>query len=386
MELRDDIRRSRGPAAAFAAVGLYWGSFAALAPQLKAQTGLSDAGFGLALLVGALGAVAAMWLAPRAEARLGRHAMPVLALLLAAAFLLPGLTTGGVAFALAMLAASGASGTLDVVMNARVSQIEAAENRPLMNLNHAIFSFAYAAAALLAGLGREAGLAPATLFALAGVVTLGLTRVTYSAPEIHDGTTADPGEVEPAPLPPLVLMLGGAIVLIAFMSEQATEGWSALHLERNLAAGAAQGALGPAVLGLTMGIGRLSGQLLMRHLSEGRVMGLASALAALGALIAAWSPALAPAYLGFAILGLGVSVVAPMAFGWIGRQVAHRHRMHAISRVSVIGYSGFFIGPPMMGFVAQGFGLPMAFTAIALCLLSVPVLLVPALRRSAAPG
>ncbi|MDJ0822420.1 MAG: MFS transporter [Paracoccaceae bacterium] len=381
MAFTRDIITSRGAAAAFAAVGLYWGAFAGLVPQLKAQVGLSDGAFGLALLVSSCGAIMAMWLAPRAEARMGTRATPILAVLLALAFLTPGLAWNGVSFALAMLAGAMASGTLDVVMNARVAALEAGTRRPLMNLNHGIFSVAYAASAISAGLAREAGLTPFTVFAGAGVVTLILCVQMWRAP-IPDPDMAD--DVPAAPLSWMLLLPGGMIILIAFMAEQATEGWSALHLERNLAAGAAQGALGPAILGITMAVGRFSGQMVAMRFSEAAVIRAGAFTSAFGALLAAYAPNLAIAYIGFAVLGLGVSVMAPMAFAWVGRLVAPRHRSHAISRISVVGYTGFFIGPPMMGFLSQWFGLPVSFTAIALCLLIVPLLLVPALGRRAA--
>lgn len=379
MQLVEDFRLSRSPATAFVVVGMYWGSFAALAPQLKSRTGLSDAEFGMALLFGAIGALMAMWLAPRADAALRQRALPILAVALAAAFLLPGLATGGWFFAIAMLAASAGSGTLDVVMNARVSQIESRESRSLMNLNHAVFSFAYAAAAQGAGLMRGAGAEPAAVFATCGAITLILL-----VPMTRGQPRSGPGRPVPrvTGISPALLGLAGAIVLIAFMAEQATEGWSALHLERNLGADAVAGALGPAILGLTMGIGRLSGQLVARRLSEGAVMRIAAAVAAAGAVVAAWSQTLALAYLGFAILGFGVSVLAPMAFAWVGRHVSDHQRVTAISRVAVIGYAGFFLGPPMMGFLAQFFGLQTSFSAVAACLLIVTLVLVPALRAT----
>ena len=376
-----DIHASRGAAAAFAAVGLYWGGFAGLVPQLKAQVGLSDGGFGLALLVSTCGAIMAMWLAPRAEARLGTRAMPVLSVLLALAFLTPGMAWNGISFALAMLAGAMASGTLDVVMNARVAALEAGTRRPLMNLNHGIFSVAYAASAISAGLAREAGLTPLAVFAGTGLVTLLLCLQMWRAP-IPDPETAD--GVPAAPLSWALLIPGGTIILIAFMAEQATEGWSALHLERNLDAGAAQGALGPAILGITMAVGRFSGQIVASRFSEESVIRAGALVSACGAIGAAYASSLWIAYAGFAVLGLGVSVMAPMAFAWVGRLVAPRHRSHAISRISVIGYAGFFVGPPLMGFLSQGFGLPVSFTAIALSLLIVPLFLVTALGRRAA--
>ena len=383
MSLLRDLYISRGPAAGFAAVGVFWGSFAALVPVLKPQVGLSDGQFGLALLITSIGAVMAMWLAPLAERGLGARALGVLTALLAVATLLPGHTTSGVTFTLAMLGVTMTSGTLDVAMNARVSALEAQVGRSLMNLNHAVFSVAYAICALATGFAREAGLGPAAILTGGGLVIGVLMLQAFAAP-VGDAEHEADG-VEVAPLPWTLLLPGGMIILIAFMSEQATEGWSALHLERNLGAGAAQGALGPALLGITMAVGRLAGQVVANRVSERMVIRWAAVTAGIGACIAATAPSLGVAYVGFSILGLGVSVMAPMAYAWIGRMVPNRYRSHAISRISVVGYAGFFIGPPMMGFLSEGFGLSTSFLTIGGILFAVPLLLVPVLsRRSAA--
>lgn len=383
MSLLRDLYISRGPAAGFAAVGVFWGSFAALVPVLKPQVGLSDGQFGLALLITSIGAVMAMWLAPLAERGLGARALGVLTALLAVATLLPGHTTTGVTFTLAMLGVTMTSGTLDVAMNARVSALEAQVGRSLMNLNHAVFSVAYAICALATGFAREAGLGPAAILTGGGLVIGVLMLQAFAAPVGDADHEAD--GVEVAPLPWTLLLPGGMIILIAFMSEQATEGWSALHLERNLGAGAAQGALGPALLGITMAVGRLAGQVVANRVSERMVIRWAAVTAGIGACIAATAPSLGVAYVGFSILGLGVSVMAPMAYAWIGRMVPNRYRSHAISRISVVGYAGFFIGPPMMGFLSEGFGLATSFLTIGGILFAVPLLLVPVLsRRSAA--
>lgn len=383
MSLLRDLYISRGPAAGFAAVGVFWGSFASLVPVLKPQVGLSDGQFGLALLITSIGAVMAMWLAPLAERGLGARALGVLTALLAVATLLPGHTTSGVTFTLAMLGVTMTSGTLDVAMNARVSALEAQVGRSLMNLNHAVFSVAYAICALATGFAREAGLGPAAILTGGGLVIGVLMLQAFAAPVGDADHEAD--GVEVAPLPWTLLLPGGMIILIAFMSEQATEGWSALHLERNLGAGAAQGALGPALLGITMAVGRLAGQVVANRVSERMVIRWAAVTAGIGACIAATAPSLGVAYVGFSILGLGVSVMAPMAYAWIGRMVPNRYRSHAISRISVVGYAGFFIGPPMMGFLSEGFGLSTSFLTIGGILFAVPLLLVPVLsRRSAA--
>lgn len=357
-------------------VGLYWGSFAGLVPDLKAAIGASDGVFGMAMFVASFGAVAAMWLAPRADAALGARALQGAALAMALAFLLPGWAWGAVSFALAMLLASAGSGALDVLMNTRVSEIEAREKRSLMNLNHALFSFAYAGAALCAGVFREAGFGPQTVFAVIFGVALVLIALMYCPPAPRPEDSGGRLDARMG-----LVIFGGVIILIAFLSEQATEAWSALHLERGLGGSAAQGALGPAILGLTMGIGRLSGQVIAAHVRETIVLQIAACIAAIGVVIAASAQSLTLAYFGFAILGIGVSVVAPMAYSAVGKRVTDAERGLVITRISVIGYLGFFIGPPLMGGVSELFGLRASFFLVGAILLLISLVFAPLLRR-----
>lgn len=372
MSILAAARLSRSTLFAFAAEGVFWGAFAALVPELKAQIGASDGEFGTAMLFTAVGAVSAMWLAPKFDALLGRRAMAAAAVLLAISFLFPALTSSFWLFTILMVVAGATAGLLDVVMNARVSVIEGAHNTSLMNLNHAVFSLAYAGAALATGIAREARITPWIVFI--GISAL----VLFIAPLMIQNKTAPSPEPKPQSAGHglnHVMIWGGLIVLIAFMAENATEGWSALFIERDLNGRAAQGALGPAILGLTMGIGRLAGQLITERLKEVIVIKYASALAALGTLIAAFAPTPLVAYLGFGLAGFGVSVIAPMAFSIVGQHFEKNMRAYAISRVAVLGYFGFFIGPPLMGWVSEVAGLRASFVSIAVVLAFVPLCL-----------
>ena len=363
MSLADALVLSRRPAAAFAAMGAGWGAFAALIPELKAQIGASDALFGTIIALSAVGLSGAMLLAPWFDRRIGAAAMPVAALVMAAAFLAPGLADTPALFALAMFIVAGASGVLDIVMNARVSELEARAKRALMNLNHAMFSFAYAGSAVLTGLAREADWPPVAIFAAAALWSLALATIMRMPAQVEE-----PASQSKKTLPWGVIIWSGLIVMIAFMTESATEGWSALHVERTLGGGAAEGALGPAMLGLTMGLGRLGGQVIAGRIPPARLIAGAILLSACGALIAAVAPTPAVAYLGFGILGLGVSVIAPTALAIVGSQVGSGSRTTAISRVAIIGFSGFFVGPPMMGLISEAVSLRASFAAIALIL------------------
>jgi len=371
------LRISRAPVAALMAIGIVWGGFSAFLPAIKARIGVGDGLLGLFLLVGAIGAIAAMALAPRVEARLGARALPVAAGLLVLCVAPVGVSGGVWSFAAVILAIGIGTGLLDILANARVSQLEARHDLTLMNLNHACYSFAYAGAALLTGLAREAAWPASAFFLLVAGAVAGLcVAMTGPAP-------AAPGPAASGPAPRLgpVALLAGIVTLVAFFAENATEGWSALHIERTLGGGAAQGALGPAMLGLTMGLGRIAGHLVTIRGGELAVLRGAALVAGAGLALAALAPVPLAAYLGFGLLGLGVSVVAPLALAISGQSAAPELRTRAVSRTAMIGYAGFFVGPPLMGLLSEAAGLRAAFAIAALMLLAIPLVLLPRLKR-----
>jgi MFS family permease len=372
MSILNALYVSRRPAAAFVVVGLFWGCFAAFVPVIKAQLGANDALFGLLLLGSATGLVSSMWLAPRADKVLGGRSMQLGVVLLAVAWLLPPLMTVPILFACTLAFVGMSSGLLDVVMNARVSELEAVHNRPLMNANHGMFSLAYAVSATITGLAREAAIPPVYVFAGFGVVSILMVPFMFM-----DADVTEPEEGVSGGYPLWPVLVSGAIVFLAFMSEATVEAWSALHIERTLNGGAAQGALGPAMLGLTMAFGRFSGQAVSERMRDTDVIIGAACITALGALIAAMATAPVWAYIGFGIFGLGVSVIGPLGLAIVGRIVPAHLRTDAISKAAVMGFSGFFFAPVLMGLISEVFGLRMAFGAVAVVILfAIPLTLI----------
>jgi MFS family permease len=376
MQVFHALYLSRRPAVAFVIVGLFWGCFAAYVPQIKARLDVSDAIFGLLLLCNALGLVSSMVLAPRLDRLLGARGMQIGSIALMISFLLPGFATDALSFGLAMVVVGAASGFTDVLMNARVSELEQMHSKTLMNANHGMFSVGYAVAAILSGVAREAQIAPGPAFATLAAAILILSIFLYMPPQYAASGAGAGGRY---PLKPIILC--GLIVLVAFMTEATVETWSALHIERSLQGRAAEGAMGPAMLGLTMAIGRFSGQAVSQIFSETKVIILATCVAAAGGTLAAL--ALTPfwAAIGFGILGLGISVVGPLGLALVGKKVPDHLRTEAISRVAVLGFAGFFLAPSLMGLLSDFFGLPIAFLAAAgLSLTAIPLTLL--LRRA----
>lgn len=381
--LRGDLLVSGPALACFVALGAVWGAIAALLPDLRLAIGAGDALLGVILFTTAAVSAAAMLAAPAAGRVLGRVALPMATAAMVAALLLPGQTALAWQFALAMALVGGTSGLVEVLMNARVAGLEAATGRPLMNLNHAGYSLSFFAVAVGTGLAREAGLSPAVIFSAlaAGCVPLVLLALRRPA-GLADPAMPGAGEAAPQPgggassggaVAPLVL-LGGAVILLASLAEAGTETWSALHLERSIGTSPALGALGPAILGLTIGLGRLAGQALSRRLSEARLIQGGGTLAALGAILGAVAPGPITAFVGIALVGAGASVIVPIALAVVGRGATGAERARRIAHASVIGFVGYVGGPALMGMISALADLRTAFLLLGLVLLILPPL------------
>jgi MFS family permease len=248
-------------------------------------------------------------LAPLSERLAGPFSLVVGAVGVSAGLLLVGVAAGPISFMLALGLASAGSGIIDVSSSARIAGIEARNQRPLMNLNHAFYSFCYAGAPFLTGAARVAGWSTIKVFLVLMVAILLLCFVMYG-PDTHIDEDEDDVAVN-GKLPTALIWITGLIVLMAFLTESSTEGWSALHIERSLGGGGGvgEGALGPAVLGLTMGFGRLSGHAVSKYVPDLILMATACMLSAIGIALAAVATTIQMAYVGFALGGLGISVV-----------------------------------------------------------------------------
>jgi len=369
---------ARPAIAAFAAMGVLWGTFAAVLPDLKAMLGVDEGQLGLLLFLTPLAAISAMLVAPAFGAAMGRVALPLAVAMMALGFSLPGQTSVIWLFPLAMACAGAATGLTDVLMNARVAAMENARGLHLMNLTHAAYSFGYAGGAVLTGVMRGAGWSPAMVMGTMAGVGLLCALATLERDGRIDGLRK-PKDGTALPLG-LVPVIGGGIVLIAFMTENAAENWSALHIEKTLGGSPEQGALGPAALALTMGFSRLGGQWLAGRVDPFMLLRVGAVIAAIGAMIASQAGGPAMAYAGFIIMGIGASVLAPTAFSLVGQLSDPKARARAVARATLLGYFGYFFGPPLLGLIAGSFGLRMAFV-FAACLLAVIFLLAPLMAR-----
>jgi fucose permease len=159
------------------------------------------------------------------------------------------------------------------------------------------------------------------------------------------------------------LTILGVLAFCCLLCEGAAADWSAVYLDRDLAASAATAGLAYAAFSVTMVAGRLAGDALTVRYGPAALVRRGALVAAAGmgaALIASDSIA---ALVGFACLGAGLSIIIPQVFR---AAAAGRDSGPALARVSMLGYLGFLAGPPMIGALAEVTSLPAALAVLPL--------------------
>jgi MFS family permease len=129
-----------------------------------------------------------------------------------------------------------------------------------------------------------------------------------------------------------------------------------------------------------MTAGRLSGTLLLERLGQTRTLVLGGATAAAGMLLGALAPSVWAALAGFAVAGLGLANIFPVAVGRAGEVAGPG----GVAAASTLGYGGMLLGPPAIGFLAEWFSLPVALTTVA-ALAAGAAVIAYAARGAAAP-
>jgi MFS family permease len=357
----------------FALDGFIYASWAVRVPAVKQQTGASPAALGLALLGMSAGALATMLVSGALCRRFGSRQLTVASgALLCAALLLPPLAHSAITLGLALLVFGAAYGCLNVAMNSVAVDVVAAMRRPVMPGFHAAWSFGGLAGAGLGGL-LAPHLSPVRhllLIALAGLVftAIGgrmLLSRTVPPPDPVPAAAAVRGEPRAwrgAVRTARVVGLFGVIALCAAYGEGAIGDWGALHLQQNLGTGAGLAATAYAAFALAEACGRLSGIWMLERLGRTRVLVLGGLTACVGMLAAALAPVVWLALVGFAATGLGLANLFPAAMTRAGLLAGSS----GVAMASTMGYTGFLLGPPLIGFLAGRFGLSAALTTVSL--------------------
>jgi hypothetical protein len=163
--------------------------------------------------------------------------------------------------------------------------------------------------------------------------------------------------------PNRVLLLLGLICFCVAMSEGAMADWSSLYYRQVINQPHVVSALGYTAFALFMSIGRFIGDPLIERWGHKNILKANGLLIVAGMTISLATTSPAVVMVGFALVGLGVSSVFPVVYILATKEKTMMPSA-AIAAVSSVGFIGFLIGPPIIGFVAQLTGLRLALTIV----------------------
>ena len=348
----------RAIAAVFFCNGLGFASWVSRIPAIRDGIGLGEGELGTALFALAAGALVAFRLSAKGADILGTR----LQLLLAAAlycFALPqpALVGSHISLTVTLFVFGAANGAMDVTMNALGVEVERQAGRPVMSSLHGMWSAGGLSGAVLGSLAAHQGVPPAVHLALVAVLLGGvMLAVRPSLPE------ASPAHDTPAAKgrPDATMVLLGAMALCAFLVEGAMADWSAVLLRDTLSTSDAVAPWGYAAFAVAMTAMRFAGDRVTQKFGAVGVLRLGNLLGAVALAAALFTQSLALTLFAFVLAGISLAIVAPVVFATAGRR-SPTTPGHGIALVASVGYAGFLLGPPVIGWIASLAGLGTAF-------------------------
>ena len=252
---------------------------------------------------------------------------------------------------------------INIAMNTQAVSVENLYGKSIMASFHGLWSLAGFSGAAIANFFVSAELSPLTHFSIICVLTGLLVFIfyKYTLPEDVDKKTSQPLFVKPDK----TVLLLGLIAFCCMVCEGAMADWSGVYFQKVVASPAAFTTLGYVAFMGTMATGRFLGDGLVTKFGIKRILQTSGVLIAAGLMTVVLFPYLFTAIAGCLLVGFGVSCVVPIVYALAGKSTDMSAGL-ALAAVSTIGFLGFLIGPPLIGFIAQAASLRWSFSVIAL--------------------
>jgi MFS family permease len=336
-------------------------------PDVQLKLGLSPAALSVCLLGVPVGLVTSMAFSGALVERMGpRRAIKVGFILLLVPLLLPGFATTPTLLFLALVLVGLGMGPLEVALNVMADRIGRSIGRTVMSRCHAFWSFGFMAGGLTGSIAATYGVPPgihmaivvATVFVVGEVLAtrLPLANVIDSG----EPKTKSPVFVVPSPKIVLLCLFAFGMLLV----EGGIADWSAIYLRDVFGAKPPVTGFAFTAFGLVMALGRLAGDWLSMRYGAVMMARVCCGVGLIGllAMVFAVEPVLV--IIGAGLTGFGVSIIFPLAV----TAAASREGPAAVNvaALSLLSFSGFLIGPPVIGFVAEIGGLRLGMATLLL--------------------
>lgn len=365
-------RRALAVGLVFSSDSLLFGSWVSHIPYVKAKLLLSDAELGLTLFAMPVGLLIMNPLTGFIIARLGEARScfwAAIGLTLAVCIPINAPNTYVMASGLFLAGLSGA--LINVAMNTSATNLERSQGIVIMSSCHGMWSLGGLFGSGITGAVIALHVAPPVHMAVMAALILILTFVLQpllkqipSSSQTEMGEKAGSSFVRPNQNLLLMILIGLALA----MGEGLAFDWSAVYLRETLRASAQIAALGFASFSLTMTGFRFLGDAILPKIGATRWLQIGGVLGAFGILVAIVFPFPLTALIGFGLLGAGCSLGAPVLYS-ASLRVPGIPPAAGLATFATFSFVGFLAGPPVIGFVSEGFGLYYGLGLVAVVLL-----------------
>ncbi|WP_160138303.1 MFS transporter [Chryseobacterium sp. c4a] len=340
----------------FFAHGLVFSSWASRIPIIKEALSINEAQLGTLLLLMPIGQLSTMMLSGKLISKYGSsRIIKTCFLIYPVCLLLIGLSPSYWILAV-VLFFFGVSGNLcNIAINTQAIEIESITKRTLLSSYHGAWCFAGLVGAVLGLLAINLHIETFHHFVLTFVLVSllwlysrnNLTNIIHKA---EPQTQSIFKSVNPT------LVGLGIIGFLSMAIEGAMFDWSGVYFQTIVKAPENLVILGYTSFILMMTLGRFVGNKIIEKLGKRTVLQFCGALMSIGLFLSVFFPELWICIIAFMIIGLGASLSVPSVYSTIGKVNTVAPSI-ALSFVSSISFLGFLIGPPLIGYIAEGFDL-----------------------------
>ncbi len=345
--------------------GLTFATWASRIPDIKQLLHLSDGMLGAVLFALPLGQLTVMGLSGYLVSRFGsKNTLSVAVCLYPAALVLLGTVT--VVWQLvAALYFFGVCGNLsNISINTQGIGVERLYRRSIMASFHGVWSLAGFTGGIISSVMVAGKIPPLTHFCIIYGMGFLLMLVARRFVLPRDAHSATKEKKKIFVKPDRYIVTLGTIAFACMICEGTMFDWSGIYFEKVIHAPPYLTRLGYIAFMLTMTIGRFSADWLVTRFGVQRILRLSGLFIISGMLVAILFPYVSTATVGFLIVGVGTSSVVPMVYSLAGKSKNMLPGV-ALAMVSSIGFLGFLIGPPLIGFISELTNLRISFTLIA---------------------
>jgi MFS family permease len=347
----------------FVANSFVFGNWVARIPDIKESLGLTDVALGMGLLGAPLGSILVMpfigWLVSLVG--LGRSLYLFSTLLLLSPVMLANINSFNSLLA-CLIYLGITEGLMGVVINAAANGVERKLERPIMSTCHGMWSLGAMMGAAMGSIIAGLNIALQIHLLMISLVVLIPLLLSPKIIQMFD-TLPSPEQKKGFQMPNMALLAISLAAFSIFLNEGAIADWSAVYLRETLKSNPYLVGMAYAGYAMFMAVGRFTGDMLIPKFGKKNLViggGLLSALS-MSALLILHEPW--AAIVGFSLTGLGFSCIVPILYSAAANEPGYTAES-AIAVVSTISFTGFFIGPPIIGFISEQYGLSLALILV----------------------